>query len=71
VALTPEGDRGDRDRRASGFAIAGQRQLAQILGADEAKLARAAQAFEAAEGIVDGEAFARLHAPGFGRLRSP
>jgi hypothetical protein len=51
------------------FAMAGRRSLAGIRGGEEgAELARSVQAFEAAEGIVDGAAFARLHAPGFTRL---
>ena len=51
------------------FAVAAQRHLARIVGGDEgAALAASADAYEAAEGIVNGEAFARLHAPGFRRL---
>jgi len=52
-----------------GFAVAARRHLGRIVGGDEgAQLAATVAAFEAVEGIVDGDAFARLHAPGFGRL---
>ena len=52
------------------FGVAARRYLAQFLGGDEGTILMASvQSFEAEEGIVGGEAFARLHAPGFGRLR--
>ena len=51
------------------YAVAARRRLGRIVGGDEGQaLVASARAFEAAEGIVDGEAFARLHAPGLGRL---
>ena len=54
------------------FATAGRRHLARLLGGDEgAALAESVRDYEATEGIVNGDAFARLHAPGFGRLETP
>jgi hypothetical protein len=53
------------------FATAGRRRLGEMLGGDEgAALIASARAVEAAEGIVDAEAFTRLHAPGFGPRQS-
>ncbi len=51
------------------FAAAARRVCGAIVGGEEgARLLDAAHAYEVSEGVVDREAIARLHAPGFGRL---
>jgi hypothetical protein len=51
------------------FVLAAKRNLGLIVGGEEgAELLASVQAAESVEGIVAGDAFARLHAPGFRRL---